>query len=178
MRILSIAIVALSLSLIACEGEEGPQGPQGEQGIQGETGEQGEPGDPFQTLTTTFSVTSSDWVQQGNFNDPDFRFTYNHPWSILNGDDYKDYALLGYIDVGQGFHNLPYTLTFQDYFTEVNFGWMSGNIFVSWKDSDLQTIPPGGSIDFTFIAIEINQMVDGMEDLSLEEVKELLIDTY
>lgn len=66
MRILSIAIVALSLSLIACEGEEGPQGPQGEQGIQGETGEQGEPGDPFQTLTTTFSVTSSDWVQQGN----------------------------------------------------------------------------------------------------------------
>lgn len=175
MRILSIAIVALSLSLIACEGEEGPQGPQGPQG---EMGEQGEPGEPFQTRTTSFSVTSSDWVQQGDFNDPDFRFTYNHPWSILDGDDYKDYALLGYIDVGQGFHNLPYTLTFANYFTEVNFGWMSGNIFVSWKDSDLQTIPPGGSIDFTFIAIEINQMVDGMEDLSLEEVKELLIDTY
>ncbi|MCH8546213.1 MAG: collagen-like protein [Cryomorphaceae bacterium] len=175
MRIKTIAIVALTVFLTACEGEEGPQGPQGEQGIQGETGEQGAPGDPFQTLTTSFSVTSSDWVQRGDFNDPDFRFTYDHPWSILSGDDYKNYALLGYIDVGQGFHNLPYTLTFADYFTEVNFGWRSGNIFVSWKDSDLQTIPPGGVVDFTFIAIEINQFVEGMKELPLEEVRELLM---
>ncbi len=171
MKYITPLIISIALVFSSCEGEEGPRGPQGPQGEQGEPGE---PGEGTETNMLDFSVTGSDWVQEGDFNDPDFRFTYEESWDILDGDGFRDYVLLGYVDVGQGFLKLPYTVTFSDYFTEVNFGWRSGHVFVSWKDSDLQTLPPGATTDFRFIALELSQYIEGMEKLPYEEVQELI----
>lgn len=171
MRFINTTIIALALIFTACEGEEGPQG---QQGPQGETGETGETGEPFQTHKLDFSVSGSDWNQQGDFNDPNFHFSYEHEWEILDGSSFNDYVLMGYINAGSGYFNLPYTLTYSNYFTTVSFGWRSGHVFVKWKDSDLQTIPPGSGIDFRFIALEINQYIEGMEELPLEEIQDML----
>jgi hypothetical protein len=48
LRLFSIALVALSITLVSCSGEDGATGPQGIQGEKGDTGEQGEQGEPGQ----------------------------------------------------------------------------------------------------------------------------------
>jgi hypothetical protein len=156
---------AISFS-IGCqkEGPEGPRGPQGEQG------EQGDKGDPVTINVLSFDVLGSDWVQQGQFNSPNFRFSFDQPWSILDGQNFRNYVLLGYVDVGQGYHGLPYILTFSDYFTSIDFGWRSGHVFVSWRDSDLRTLPPGSTVSFKFIAIEAARFIDEMKEWSYEDV--------
>jgi len=166
MKIFNTLAIVAGLSLIACE-KEGPQGPQGPQGEQGEQGEQG---DPVTTQVLSFDVTSSDWQAQGSFSDPNFRFSHDEPWSILDGQNFRNYVLVGFVDVGQGFHGMPYILTFQNYFTSIDFGWRSGHVFVSWRDSDLQTLPPGSTASFKFIAIEASRYSDEMKSWTYDNL--------
>ncbi|NDV42276.1 collagen-like protein [Flagellimonas sediminis] len=162
-KLLSIAILAMAMSMVSCSGDDGEQGPKGDQGIQGEQGiqgvqgeqgEQGVPGEDGNANVQAFKLDMTEWVG-GTF------FPFDMPIAAQERANYGYLFYLEYVAGGStAIHAVPGGSGFASFMAYVDYinDDTSPSGYISFRDYNGVgfDVPAGSYINLIIIAVEIN----------------------
>jgi len=170
LKLCSIAMLAMAITLVSCSGEDGETGPAGKQGPQGEQGEQGPQGEQGNANVQAFSFDISDEADYTQL-----------PFSVSDLlDDTTNYAYLYYIEYQDNIViSMPGTLGLGNgEYTTIANNVGSGNIVVQFFQSDDTgwNVPGGLFTEVTIIAVELSNTSKNSESI-MSELKSAGVDT-
>lgn len=167
LKLFSMAMLAMAITLVSCSGEDGEQGIQGKQGEQGEQGPQGEQGN---ANVQAFSFDISDEADYTQL-----------PFDVSDLlDDTTNYAYLYYIEYQDNIViSMPGNLGLGNgEYTTIANNVGSGDIVVQFFQSDDTgwNVPGGLFTDVTIIAVELSNTSKNSENI-MSELKSAGVDT-
>jgi len=131
------------------------------------------------TSTNEFTITSGQWSSSGSSGSSNFAYVHAHTMSAIT-QSVVDYGyVLCYIKftgTNTQYAPLPYTETYSGYTVNYYHQYQQGTLYIVRKDSDLNTIPPGGSITIKVVVVDTRDMplLDGVDKTNYVAVKQAL----
>ena len=129
--------------------------------------------------SSEFTITSGQWSANGTAGQSNFCYVHSHTMSSITQGIIDNGYVLAYIKftgTNTQYAPLPYTETYNGYTVNYYHQYQSGTLFIVRKDSDLNTIPPSGSITIKVIVVNTKDapLLDGVNTNNYVEVKEAL----
>ncbi|MCH8545816.1 MAG: hypothetical protein LAT54_03715 [Cryomorphaceae bacterium] len=152
----ALLFIAVGLSIMGCR-REGPEGP---------------PGAPASFTILDITVQPQDWSPFGEFQEPDYQWTAGFNAPEISQRVFNDALVIGYLIDNGVAYILPNTINFDGFIREFSMIHAVDVVEFIVKDSDLESGPPEGPIDYRVYIIDAQARVDGMEDWELEEMEQ------
>jgi hypothetical protein len=131
------------------------------------------------STTTEYTILSSEWTANGSSGNSNFLYYNSHVLTSITQSIVDNGYVLAYVKlVGSStqYSPLPYYETNSGYQVMYGYQYETGKILVTRKDSDLNTIPPSGSITIKVVAVATKDMelLNGVNTNNYFEVKDAL----
>jgi hypothetical protein len=176
LKLVSMAMIAMAITLGSCSGEDGETGPQGPQGVAGTDGTDGVDGQDGQDGNANVQAFDLDISSFGDTS------TLNFSLPIAS-EDLPKYAFLFYIkkSVTNVYYSMPGSLNSNNQYTKMYYDEDNGNAVVEFYNTSDNTdyfVQLGEFSNLRTIAIEVMVQVNKDSAVNvLDELKSAGIDT-
>jgi hypothetical protein len=131
------------------------------------------------STTTEITITGGQWAASGTAGQPNFAYVYSHTMSSISQSVVDNGYVLCYIKftgTNTQYAPMPYTETYSGYTVNYYHQYQNGTLFIVRKDSDLNTIPPSGSITIKIVVVTTKDapLLDGVNTNDYVQVKQAL----
>ena len=175
LKLFSMAMLAMAITLVSCSGEDGETGPtgkqgeQGEQGAQGPQGEQGEQGEAGNANVQRYDILVTDFTGS------------TLPFTIPTEGDLSEYIFLFYLkNDANVFYSVPGPLNANARYTRLFYDEENGEGEVNFysTSTDAEAIVAAGTFTvFRIIAIETMVGSKNSQESIMSELKSAGVDT-
>ena len=177
LKLVSMAMIAMAITLGSCSGEDGetgPQGPQGPQGVAGTDGVDGQDGVDGNANVQAFSVDVSEW-------EPLSKYPFDIP---ISAQERSNYSFLFYLETigGEFIISVPGQGLLSEYYSKVLYTNIeaSPNAEISFyysSDNTSYVVPANTFGRILIIAIEIGTSSKNGDGNVMAELKSAGVDT-